>query len=55
MFSAGNTFSYYMIGLAGLFIGLGEIVGKMVHVCYLGSMLLTAPSPPASSLYILTL
>jgi hypothetical protein len=24
----GNTFSYYTIGLAGLFIGLGEIIGK---------------------------
>jgi MFS family permease len=23
----GNTFSYYTIGLAGLFIGLGEIIG----------------------------
>lgn len=26
---SGNTFSYYTIGLAGLFIGLGEIVGEI--------------------------
>ena len=29
LFCSGNTFSYYSIGLAGLFIGLGEILGKM--------------------------
>ena len=28
VFILGNTFSYYMIGLAGLFIGVGEILGK---------------------------
>lgn len=27
---SGNTFQYYMIGLAGLFIGLGEIFGELL-------------------------
>lgn len=27
---SGNTFQFYMIGLAGLFIGLGEIFGEVL-------------------------
>lgn len=32
---SGNTFPYYMIGLAGLFIGLGEIIGEnsLLYTC----------------------
>ena len=34
----GNTFPYYTIGLAGLFIGLGEIIGKTSHDTSNGTM-----------------
>ena len=30
----GNTFPYYTIGLAGLFIGLGEIIGETSYDTY---------------------
>ena len=31
----GNTFPYYTIGLAGLFIGLGEIIGETSYDTYM--------------------